>query len=171
MSEAGRYRSTRRKEAPLALACACCFPAAASDRKRGAAPERVRKYRQTHPVYRVLSKSVKRQTVMADRETRANVDAATTGSGWSRCFRFHQRSFISTSISFQLFPVDRSRLTRMPKPRNGGRVFRNIRRRSLNALSRCAPAELDTHPCHASRMRRELNSSDASATRFSECRS
>jgi len=28
--------------------CACCFPAAASDRKRGAAPERVRKYRQTH---------------------------------------------------------------------------------------------------------------------------
>ena len=39
---------------------ACCFPAAASDRKRGAVPERVRKYRQTHPVYRALWKSVKR---------------------------------------------------------------------------------------------------------------
>jgi hypothetical protein len=50
-------------------------------------------------------------------------------------------------------------------------VFRNIRLRSFNARSRCAPAELDTHPCHASSMRRELSSSDASATRFSECRS
>src|ERR1039457_2284940 len=48
---------------------ACCFPAAASDRKRGAAPERVRKYRQTHPVYRAPWKSVKRmsQSVMARR--------------------------------------------------------------------------------------------------------
>src|ERR1019366_583842 len=51
---------------------ACCFPAAASDRKRGAAPERVRKYRQTHPVYRALWKSVKRmsQSVMAPRWVR-----------------------------------------------------------------------------------------------------
>src|ERR1019366_5007593 len=40
--------------------CACCFPAAASDRKRGAAPERVRKYRQTQLVYRASWKSVKR---------------------------------------------------------------------------------------------------------------
>src|SRR4029077_3566548 len=45
--------------------CACCFPATACDRTRGAAPERVRKYRQTQPVYRGLWKSVKR-----------NVDAA-----------------------------------------------------------------------------------------------
>jgi hypothetical protein len=35
------------------------FPATATDRKRGAAPERFRKYRQTQLVYRVLWKSVK----------------------------------------------------------------------------------------------------------------
>jgi hypothetical protein len=36
------------------------FLATASDRKRGAAPERFRKYRQTQLVYRALLKSVKR---------------------------------------------------------------------------------------------------------------
>jgi len=38
------------------------FPATASNRKRGAVPERVRQYRQTQLVYRALWKSVKPNT-------------------------------------------------------------------------------------------------------------
>src|SRR5713226_7896587 len=57
---AGRLVESKPSAARQIQSCACVFPATASDRKRGAAPERVRKYRQTQLVYRALWKSVRR---------------------------------------------------------------------------------------------------------------